>query len=206
MDACCSVRQVPARQRRTLLAVLGINLVMFAVELVAGLLARSTALLADSADMLGDAIVYGFSLFVIGRAPIWLGRAAFLKGLIMAGFALAVLLEIGAKLAHGLAPDPDIMWTVAGTALIANTLALALLRRHRGDDINMGSAWLCSRNDVLANTGVLAAAVAVSHSGSAWPDIVVGLAIAALFGVSAIGVIRAALASADRAASTAHSG
>jgi Co/Zn/Cd efflux system component len=196
---------VPARQRRTLLVVLGINLVMFAVELVAGLLAHSTALVADSADMLGDAIVYGFSLLVIGRAPIWLSRAAFLKGLVMASFALAVLLEVAAKLARGLTPDAGIMWTVAVAALAANAIALALLWRHRDDDINMGSAWLCSRNDVFANTGVLVAAIAVGLSGSGWPDIVVGLAIAALFGVSATGVIRAALASADRPASAVHS-
>jgi Co/Zn/Cd efflux system component len=205
MDACCSVRQVPARQRRTLSIVLTVNLAMFAVELVAGLVAHSTALLADSADMLGDAVVYGFSLYVVGRAPIWLSRAALLKGLIMAGFGLAVLLEVGAKLARGLAPDPEIMWSVALAALAANAVALALLWRHRSDDINMGSAWLCSRNDVAANAGVLAAAVVVGLSGSAWPDIVVGLAIAALFGLSAVGVIRAALASARHPASTAHS-
>jgi Co/Zn/Cd efflux system component len=205
MDACCSVRQVPARQRRTLHVVLAVNLVMFAVESIAGLWAHSTALLADSADMLGDAIVYGFSLYVIGRAPVWLSRAALLKGAVMAGFGLAVLFEVGGKLARGLTPDPEIMWSVALAALVANALALGLLWRHRDDDINMGSAWLCSRNDVVANAGVLAAAVAVSLSGSAWPDILVGLAIAALFGLSAVGVIRAALASAGRPASTARS-
>jgi cation diffusion facilitator family transporter len=204
VDTCCDVRPVHARQRRTLKVVLWINLVMFGVELVSGLVAHSTALLADSVDMLGDAIVYGFSLYVIGRAPIWQSRAALLKGVIMAGFGLAVLAEVGTKLARGVTPNAHIMWTVAVVALLANASALAVLWRHRADDINMRSAWLCSRNDVIANAGVLTAALGVSLSGSAWPDILVGLAIATLFGLSAVGVIRQALASASRPASTVH--
>ena len=205
MDTCCEVRAVPARQRLTLQIVLGINLAMFGVEFVAGLLAHSTALLADAADMLGDATVYGFSLYVIGRAPIWLSRSALLKGVIMAGLGLAVLIEVLTKLARGLTPDAPIMWGVALVALAANAVALAFLWRHRADDINMGSAWICSRNDVLANGAVLLAAAGVSLSGSAWPDILVGLGIAALFGLSAVSVIRAAVASAGVAASTAQS-
>jgi Co/Zn/Cd efflux system component len=79
VDSCCEVRAVAhGRQRRVLAAVLWINVIMFFGELAAGLMARSTALLADSADMLGDAIVYGSSLYVIGRAPAWQARAALL--------------------------------------------------------------------------------------------------------------------------------
>ncbi len=194
MDTCCEARPVAAGQRRVLAAVLWINLVMFAVELGAGLAARSTALLADSVDMLGDAIVYGFSLYVIGRAPAWKGRAVLLKGLVMAGFGLGVLGEVASKLARGVTPDAQIIWTVALVALAANASVLGLLWPHRADDLNMRSAWLCSRNDVLANAGVLLAAAGVGWTGSAWPDIAVGLAIAALFGCSAVGVLRQALA------------
>ena len=183
-----------ARQRRVLRVVLWINLGMFAAELVAGLIAHSTALLADSADMLGDAIVYGFSLYVIARAPLWQHRAALLKGLIMAGFGIGIAAEVASKLARGLTPEAGIMWVVALAALVANAYVLARLWRHRADDINMRSAWLCSRNDVIANAGVLLAALGVGWSGSAWPDILVGLAIAALFASSAVGVIRDALA------------
>ena len=65
MDACCDVHPVrQERQRRVLRLVLWINLAMFALEFGAGLIAHSTALLADSVDMLGDAIVYGFSLYI----------------------------------------------------------------------------------------------------------------------------------------------
>jgi Co/Zn/Cd efflux system component len=76
MNGCCEiVSDLPARQRRVLQVVLAINAAMFLVEFVAGLLAHSTALLADSVDMLGDAIVYGFSLYVVGRGAVWQGRA-----------------------------------------------------------------------------------------------------------------------------------
>jgi cation diffusion facilitator family transporter len=195
MDGCCEIRPVHAQQRRVLRVVLWINLGMFVAELVAGLIAHSTALLADSVDMLGDAIVYGFSLYVIARAPLWQHRAALLKGLIMAGFGIGIAAEVASKLARGLTPEAGIMWAVALAALVANAYVLALLWRHRADDINMRSAWLCSRNDVIANGGVLLAALGVGWSGSAWPDILVGLAIAALFATSAAGVIREALAS-----------
>ena len=194
MDGCCEIRPVQARQRRVLRVVLWINLGMFLAELAAGIVAHSTALLADSVDMLGDAIVYGFSLYVVARAPLWQHRAALLKGFIMAGFGIGIAAEVASKLARGLTPEAGIMWAVALAALVANGSVLVLLWRHRADDINMRSAWLCSRNDVIANGGVLLAALGVARSGSAWPDILVGLAIAALFAASAAGVIRDALA------------
>jgi Co/Zn/Cd efflux system component len=193
MDGCCEIRPVQARQRRVLRVVLWINLGMFLAELAAGIVAHSTALLADSVDMLGDAIVYGFSLYVVARAAVWQARAALLKGVMMAGFGIGIVAEIVIKLARGLTPEAAIMWTVACAALVANASVLVLLWRHRADDINMRSAWLCSRNDVIANSGVLLAALGVGLSGSAWPDILLGLGIAALFGLSAVGVIREAL-------------
>jgi Co/Zn/Cd efflux system component len=189
---CCAVADVPARQRRVLQAVLAINGTMFVVELVASLLAHSTALLADSVDMLGDAIVYGFSLYVVGRGAGWAARAALLKGGIMAAFGAGVLVEVALKLARGLVPAVGIMTGVGLLALAANGGTLLVLWRRRADDVNMRSAWLCSRNDVIANGAVLLAAGGVALTGSAWPDVVAGLLIAALFTTSAIDVIRAA--------------
>ena len=130
---------------------LGINLAMFLVEFGAGLLARSTALLADSVDMLGDALVYGFSLHVVARGAIWQARAALLKGVIMAGFGAGVLMEVVVKLFRGTVPAAEIMAPMGAAALVANTACLWFLWRRRGDDINMRSAWLCSRSDVVAN-------------------------------------------------------
>ena len=190
MDECCEVREIPREQRRVLHVVLWINVAMFLVESVAGLLGNSTALLADSVDMLGDAIVYGFSLYVIGRGPLWQARAALLKGAIMAAFGVGVLVQAVVKITRGLAPTVEVMGAVGLLALAANVFCLVLLWRRRGDDINMRSAWVCSRNDVAGNAGVLVAAGAVALTGSPWPDIAIGLLVAGMFGQSAARVIR----------------
>src|SRR5213593_607180 len=112
MDECCEVREIPRAQRRVLHVVLGINAAMFLVESTAGLLAHSTALFADSIDMLGDAIVYGFSLYVIGRGALWQARAALLKGIVMAAFGVGVLVQVALKIAQGLTPTVEVMGAV----------------------------------------------------------------------------------------------
>jgi Co/Zn/Cd efflux system component len=173
--------------------VLAVNVAMFLVEAVAAALARSTALLADSADMLGDALVYGFSLYAIARGPTWQSRAALLKGMIMAAFGAGVLVEVGTKLTREVTPSADLMTAIGLLAFLANASVLAFLWRHRDDDLNMRSVWLCSRNDVVANAGVLLAALGVALTGSAWPDIAIGLAIAGLFMTSAVDVVLSAV-------------
>ena len=200
MDECCEVRDVRLEQRRTLRVVLWVNAAMFIAESVAGILSHSTALFADSIDMLGDAVVYGFSLYVIGRGVVWQARGALLKGVIMAAFAIGVLVQVAVKLAQGLSPGVEVMGAVGVVAFAANLFCLTLLWRRRGDDINMQSAWVCSRNDVIGNVGVLVAAAAVAATASPWPDIAIGLLIAGVFGRSAVRVIRAA----SRIVATSH--
>ena len=204
MDDCCEAKteELSALRRqhgRVLGVVLGVNAFMFFVEFAAGLLADSSALLADSLDMLGDSLVYGFSLFVVHRGAVWKARAAFSKGAIMLIFGVAVLVEVGWKIYSGASPEVHTMALVGLVALLANGLCFLLLWRHRADDINLRSTWLCSRNDLVANTAVLAAAWAVAWSGSGWPDILVGLGIALLFLRTAFGVIREALLELGRA-------
>ena len=192
MDECCEVREIPREQRRVLYIVLWINAAMFLAESIAGLTANSTALLADSVDMLGDAIVYGFSLYVIQRGIVWQARAALLKGIIMAAFGVGVLIQVAVKIAQGLTPTVEVMGAIGVLALAANLFCLILLWRRRGDDVNMRSAWICSRNDVVGNVGVLVAALAVGLTSSPWPDILIGLAVAGMFGRSAMQIIREA--------------
>jgi Co/Zn/Cd efflux system component len=193
MKACCEITaDFTGRQRRVLRIVLGINVAMFLAESMAGLLAHSTALLADSVDMLGDAIVYGFSLHVVGRGSVWQARGAMLKGVIMAAFGAGLLIEVATKLIVGVVPVAEAMGAMGIVALAANVVCLALLWRRRSDDINMRSAWTCSLNDVAGNVGVMLAAVGVALTWQAWPDIAVGMLIAALFVTSAVRVIREA--------------
>lgn len=199
MDDCCEAKAgeldaIRSRHRRVLWAVLVVNAIMFMVEFGAGLVSGSSALLADSLDMLGDSLVYGFSLFVVGRSLTWCARAALLKGMVMALFGVAVLFEVAFKLGTATPPEVPIMAVVGTIALAANALCFSLLWRHRADDINLRSTWLCSRNDLIANAAVLAAAAVVAWSGSRWPDIIVGLGIAMLFLRTAVSVLRESFA------------
>lgn len=190
-DGCVSPTLIK-NQRRILIWVLIINATMFVVEASAGWLAESSALLADSLDMLGDSLVYGFSLFVLNRGSQWLARSALLKGGIMALFGLFVLGEVAHKLIWPVIPMAETIGIIGTLALLANLVCLLLLWRHRSDDINMHSVWLCSRNDIIANSGVLLAAVGVAITQQGWPDIVVGLIIASLFLRSATQVLHRA--------------
>jgi Co/Zn/Cd efflux system component len=201
-DHCCAGKgkelealAQQADQRRVLQIVLAINAIMFVAEFGAGLVAASAALMADSVDMLGDALVYGLSIFAIARSDRWKGAAALAKGLFILAFGIGILLDIAAKLQHGVAPSSTLMLVFGGIALAANLACLRLLWRFRAHDVNMASTFECSRNDVMSNVGVLMAAAAVAATQSAWPDIVVGGIIAALFLKSALHVIRTALPS-----------
>lgn len=192
-DKACEIDALRGRQSATLKAVLGINVVMFIVELTAGLLGNSVSLVADSLDMLGDALVYGFSLYVVARGAEMKARAALLKGIIMMAFGLFVLGQAIYRIVFPQLPVFEVIGAIGLLALAANGVCFFLLLRHRADDINMSSVWLCSRNDIIANISVLfvAAGVWLTHSG--WPDILVGLALAALFLRSALFVLREAI-------------
>jgi cation diffusion facilitator family transporter len=174
---------------RVLWIVLAINALMFLLEGWAGLLAHSTSLLADALDMLGDALVYGFSLFVLARSVRWQASAALAKGGFMLAFGVGVLGEAAYKAFHPIMPNVEAMGVVGSIALAANLVCFFLLYRHRGDNLNMSSTWLCSRNDLIANAGVLLAAASSYSLASRWPDIIVGVIIASLFLSSALKVL-----------------
>lgn len=172
--------RVNQRQRRVLMIVLLINAGMFFAEFSAGLVSGSTALIADSLDMLADAMVYAIGLFALGRAAHWRVRAALSSGILQMLLGVGVALEAAWKLmANGL-PDTATMGLFGVIALIANTICFLLLARYREGDINMRATWICSRNDMIGNIGVLIAAGLVSWTNSPLPDIVIGLMIAAI--------------------------
>jgi Co/Zn/Cd efflux system component len=198
MDDCCAAKadeliNLRAEHRKVLVLVLAINAALFVVEAIAGIFANSSALLADSLDMFGDALVYGFSLYVLGRSLEWKAKAALAKGAMMALFGLGVLSQVIHKILSGVVPIAETMGLIGTLVLIGNGICFLLLYRHRSDDLNMRSTWLCSRNDIIANVAVLVAAAAVGILHSAWPDILVGAAIAALFLRSALTVLTESL-------------
>ena len=185
-DRCCQAKaselsKLKKQQAKMLWAVLLINMVMFAIEFGAGIRADSLSLTGDSLDMLGDALVYASSLYVINKSVKAQAGAAFLKGVIMFLFAIAVFARATYQLFTGASPEALTMGIVGVVALLANLLCLLLLTRHRNDNLNMSSVWLCSRNDIIANTSVLAAAALVSLTDSLLPDLGVGLLLTFIF-------------------------
>ena len=200
-DQCCSdkaqeLEQIArhADQRRMLLVVLAINALMFVLEFGAGVAAGSSALMADASDMLGDALVYGVSLYALARSDHWKAVAALLKGGLILLLAAGIAINIFVKLSSGVPPSSTLMLIFGGLALVANLTCLLLLWRFRGQDVNMSSTFECSRNDVISNVGVLIAAGLVALTSSPWPDILVGSIMVAIFLRSAMRVVTQATA------------
>ena len=198
-DSCCSAKASElerlarhADQRRVLVAVLAINAVMFVLEFGAGIVAGSTALMADATDMLGDALVYAVSLYALARSDRWKAGAALFKGVFILALGVGIALNVIAKVQSGVPPSSTLMLVFGALALAANLACLRLLWRFRAQDVNMASTFECSRNDVISNLGVLVAAALVAGLASPWPDLVIGSAIALLFVRSALRTIAAA--------------
>lgn len=188
----CEITALKEKQSKALKIVFFINLAMFFVEFISGWRAHSTALLGDSLDMLGDAFVYGFSLYALFKTARMRVRAAQLKGMIMLMFGLTVLAEAIYKIMTNEVPMANIMGSIGALALAANAYCLWILYSHREDDINMKSTWICSRNDIIANVSTLIAAFLVYQFKTIWPDIIVGLLISILFLMSAFSVLKEA--------------
>ena len=157
--------------RRALWAVIAINATLFVVEMTAGVIGQSQTLKADALDFPGDTATYGLSLFVIGR-PLGLARPRGAAQGVVAGLAGA--LGLGQHRLSGLDPgaargrDHGRRGRPGACRQHRQRLDPAALS-HR--DSNVRSVWLCSRNDAIGNIAVLAAALRVWSSGTAWPDL-----------------------------------
>jgi Co/Zn/Cd efflux system component len=193
-DNGCSLDHLRERQRGTLQIVLGINAVMFFVIVAAAHYGKSTALLADSLDNLGDALTYGLSIYAVSKDITVKAKVALFKGGLIALAAAAVAAQIIYKLFVPSLPTFEVMGAFSLLGLAANSLCLFLLWRHRHEDVTMSSVWECSRNDIASNFSVFVAAGAVWFTGSGWPDIVVALGLVWLLMRSAIRVISSAMA------------
>ena len=179
--------------RRALMFCLVINFTMFAVEIVAGLLAGSLSLLADSLDFISDSFSYAISLYVLARARRWRSYAALMNAGIMLLLGMWVLYQALHRIGDPALPVTSVMGGIGLLALIANLASAWLLYRYRGGDSNMRSVWLCSRNDAVNNLAIIAAAGIIALTGSYWPDIVVALGIALLEFISAVHIVRHAI-------------
>ncbi|WP_306142503.1 cation transporter [Roseibium sp. MMSF_3412] len=194
MGACCAKTQAPfdgmsKDYRRRLWLVIGLNAVMFVIEMAAGQAAGSKALQADALDFFGDAVTYGISLAVIGtslktRALAALGKGVSLlvMGLWVAGSTLHQVFVLGV-------PQAAVMGSIGFLALAVNLASVMLLVRYKDGDANVRSIWLCSRNDAIGNVAVMIAAMGVWGTATAWPDLLVAGLMATLFLSSAVQIL-----------------
>lgn len=184
-DSCCGktvdVAALEARQKRVLITVLIINAVTFVMVVAAALMARSSSLLSGGLDNLGDALTYAMSLAVVGASMRAKAKVAVFKGLLILGAAVAVGVQIVLHLINPAVPVAETMGLAALLNLAANAWCLKLLSPYRDGDVNMASAWECSRNDVWEGFAVLAAAAGVWLFGNGWPDLIIAVALLLMF-------------------------
>jgi cation diffusion facilitator family transporter len=177
-DCGCEIEIKDQKQKKVLYWLLVINALMFVIEISFGWIAESTALIADSLDMLADAIVYGIGLYAVGRAANDKAKAALVSGYFQAVLGSLILFDIIRRILQGSEPESTLMMTFGIVALFANVICLVLIHQHKDGEVHMRASWIFSTNDVIANLGVITGGVLVWILGSRWPDIIIGVVIA----------------------------
>ena len=168
----------PKHQRKVLWIVLGINFAFFVTEIISGIISDSMGLVADSLDMLADALVYGMSLMAVGAAITRKKKVALFSGYIQILLAVVGLVEVLRRF-FGLETMPEFrtMIGVSILALIANSVCLWLLSQTKSREAHIRASVIFSANDVIINTGVIAAGLLVWWFNSVIPDLAVGIII-----------------------------
>ncbi len=179
-----------SRQYKVLSTLLVINFIMFLIEVGASLIADSTALFTDALDMLADALVYGVSLYAIGKSLLHKARVAFVSGLVELSMGLAALSEVITKWLYGSAPESGLMMGVGLLALAANIVCVYLIAAFRHGDIHLRASYIFSKNDVIANVGVISSGALVAWLDSNLPDLIIGLIIAWVIIAGGIKILR----------------
>lgn len=191
MTGCeCNIEIKDKHERNILLVLLSINAVMFVVEITFGLLSDSTALIADSLDMLADATVYGIGLYAVGKALAAKVRAAHLSGVFQIILGLLVCIDVLRRFIWGSEPESVLMMLVGLAALVANLICFKLISKHRYGEVHMRASWVFSKNDVIANLGIITGGGLVELLGVNYPDLIIGLLISLLVVRGGMGIIK----------------
>ena len=181
MAGCnCEVKIDNREQSRILIILLGINALMFLLEITLGILSESTALIADSLDMLADATVYAIGLYAVGRSATAKISAASFSGVFQILLGLSVSFDVLRRLIWGSEPESWLMIVIGIAALIANTICLLLISKHRDGEVHMRASWIFSKNDVIANLGIIIGGGLVYLLDSRFPDLIIGMLISIL--------------------------
>jgi len=175
MSGCdCDIEITDKEQKGVLISLLAINSFMFVFEIGLGWYAQSTGLIADSLDMLADAIVYAIGLYAIGKSLLHKANAALVSGYFQGVLGLMILVDIIRRVFVGSEPVSILMMVVGVIALVANIYCLRLIDKHKDGEVHMRASWIFSKNDVIANTGVIIGGLLVWLLDSRWPDLIIG--------------------------------
>jgi len=189
-DCDCKIEIKNKEESRVLVILLSINLAMFFVEITLGVISRSTALIADSLDMLADASIYGIGLYAVGREALVKIKAAHLSGILQILLGILVLFDISRRAIIGSEPESLLMVFAGVLALIANLICLRLISKHKDGEVHMRASWIFSKNDVIANFGIIIGGILVYQLDSRFPDLLIGLAISILVIRGGIAIIK----------------
>ncbi|MBS4058315.1 MAG: cation transporter [Bacteroidales bacterium] len=162
-------------QWKLLWTVLIINFAFFLIEITTGFISKSMGLVADSLDMLADALVYGLSLWAVGSTVIRKKKVARLSGYFQLALALLGLSEVIRRfISFEEVPDFQTMIIVSILALVANSVCLYLLQKSKSKEAHMKATMIFTSNDIIINTGVILAGILVLMTQSKYPDLIIG--------------------------------
>ena len=190
-------QQSSEQQRRVLLQVFGLNVLLSSGLAIAGFFADSSGLIANALDNASDSTVYAISYFAVGRSARRKTIAASISGGMLLALAIAVVIDAIRRFFVGAEPVSLVMVAMSIAAAGINLWSLRLLRQLQLTDVNLRAAETFSINDFVSNIGVVIAAGLVAWTGRYWPDVVVGLAIAVVVGKGGIDILRDARRSAS---------
>lgn len=179
-DCGCEIEIESKEEGRVLVLLLSINAILFMVEITLGIISDSTALIADSPGMLADATVYGIGLYAVGKEIFVKIKAAYISGVLQIILGITVIFDIVRRAISGSEPESLLMVSIGIVALTANIICLRLISKHRAGEVHMRASWIFSKNDVIANLGIILGGVLVYLLDSRFPDLVIGLAISVI--------------------------
>jgi cation diffusion facilitator family transporter len=190
MTCDCRIEVTEEVQSKVLILLLVINATMFCLELVVGILANSSALMADSLDMFADATIYGIALYAVGKPNSAKRRAAFISGTFQGMLGLLVASDVIRRFLFGSEPMSLAMIVVGAVALTANVTCLWLLRKQRYGEVHIRASWIFTRTDALANLGTIVGGALVLAMQNPMPDLIVGALICLVVLYGSVEIIR----------------
>jgi Co/Zn/Cd efflux system component len=180
-----------SKEKKLLWTVLLINLSLFILEIIAGFISESMGLVADSLDMLADAMVYGLSLYAVGHLASKKKQIAKMSGYFQMALALFGIIEVIRRfLGIEEVPEFQLMIIISLFALVGNAVSLYLLQKSKSKEVHMQASVIFTSNDVIVNIGVILAGAIVYFTNSKYPDLIVGSIVFILVAKGAIRILK----------------